>query len=1597
MNKKIKILLTIAVLIIATFIFSNTSSAWSPANQTPVYPQGETYFCREKGGAVRFTQMSSYYKLRYDSDAFNQYECRCGKCGHESVNLDMIEAQGNDDLRNIYAMLAEYTRPIPSNSYQLRWYNGNLNDPGGTDVPYGPKVALTPVLNAVGTPTRTNDTVGYILSSGPSVSPIALGHKKGNYKTTESDKADANTKQYALWADSTFNKGNILGANGLYLEAKEFQEFYRRHNIAGGYNASIDNSKAQVIANRNDQTYIIGPYRVFYPDNVKFSYIEDMTVTANGVTVQPLQIMFASKSGEKVYPSTGEEFFVQFSAAATGYPTSAEVNIKFCYIQIASATYEELEGKGEIKQFIQHRDNYTRTGVGVHRWTTTEPVYGPSGIQTGTKEVTHEETHYHPHYGMKLYISLDLVGYYKAQAAAHLVSSQRIWKNHSIKTSIDLTMSLGGYVWEDTDGGKESIQDGKYNSSSEKKMPNVIVTLSDGQTTKTNENGEYRFSGLNAMQQYYVKFTYNGQYYQPTNYSSSSTWGNSDWTKNSNATDIKSDRVSYNLRFEKIGSSPENYSVNGRTNETFTKQQLLGYTLQADGTYRKTREAVIDEFGNLILGDSGDATTRKMIQYVKDCMIDAYTGNGDGGYDLYPVPSIFTIDTFQYPSSLTPSAEVLYDNAYYINLGLNAREESDLAIKKDIQKVDLEINGQKHTYTYDTLENKANAENTWDISLRLSDVISGNKYYDTNYSRELYKSDYIYKVSNYGENYADYGKSKQDELEVYVTYKIMVRNQAMSIQARIDELVDYYDNDLEYVDSRSYIEIKRGNNTGKYAAQASATSRYSNATRTTINGYDNLYIKGLAEGAQLIDEKGNPTGGPITNGIYLEAGQTAYVYLTFKVKKDVIENENWIRLDEEIVTANAIGVGKENIVEINGYSTRYAKGTQVPNVGDVSYNPAGIVDRDSNPGNLNPSDVPKDGQINYQNFEDDTDKAPNIRIILNRDDNTVRVILGSVWEDERNESIGVTTTGDGIRDNKDKTLINGVTVQLVELMENGTEFNWRTFENGSGTASETTPIINAFNLVENYKFESDYSGQYAFKSFVPGKYVIRFIYGDTVKTVTPKELNMGGLNEKSYNGQDFKSTTYQEGIEQNKVYTWREQSTWQNGQETIGKVLTEVSTFKADASNNETANAKANQLKAYLYDITASDAKNNVSDAKDIESRRNEVIDYSDNDVTNYIAEVLASHKVEYQDKSYKTANDKQVLLNDLMANTQMRAETGLIVIEFEYDQIGTDGNKKDNTYKIQNVDLGLEERPKAQLAINKEVTNVKLSLADGSILFDAKNTASNVLWRDHKAYNLGYKGNVLDEEKFGNIQNIRSKNANKFGLIQLSMDEELMHGATIEITYQVTVSNVGEVDYKDNLFYYTGNKSANAQIVTTRADQVIDYVANNLQFNVSNNSNWKVIEKDEIKSQGLVNSILDKQVEKYNTIIETKDLNKDLVPSLYKDKQDKNATDSVSVPLVLTQLITSENDSDDLTYRNLVEIVKTSNTLGRRMEYSVVGNQNPEIKPQELDSDIAEIVRILPPFGNAGIYITIAIVTLAAVVIVIGGTIFIKKKVLRK
>ncbi len=1249
----------------------------------------------------------------------------------------------------------------------------------------------------------------------------------------------------------------------------------------------------------------------------------------------------------------------------------------------------------------------------------------------------------------------------------------------------------------------------------------------------TGDDGYYEFNDLDSKKKYYIEFVYDGQIYQATEFTGTYLpKSNSD--VNSHAIENASERIEFNNDFQEIESAPHSYRIRknlgydiGETNNVYIvgkysssycnnnhkhgteeekaqcstpygMKEIYDYVVDRAielNSYASAYNDALSNFGN-------NEDTKRKLQFMQDCRISAYTNEEQQG--IYPIYDKFIIRTR--PSENVTGKKIgntfynyLYPEHLNIDFGLTKREKVDLALMKDVQKATIEINGKSHIYTYDTLDKfhcnscgyegkneelsnnlqcpKCNSENIrelWDIDIRLSDIgFNNKKYYDTNYSREIFASDYQYKVSDYkdqnGNNISDqYGKTKLDELNVYVTYKLTVHNQSQSVLGEVMEIVDYFDEDYEYIDERSYIQIRYGvdANSSEHINEhlaavgtnmpvgASYKSKYQNSI-TKIDGYQNLYITGLQ------NKK-------------LSSGQTAYIYLTFRVKKDNINNENWIKLDENIQTTNPIGVGKENIAEINGYKTYYNKETNIPNVGKVSNfsTIAGLLDKDSVPGNLEPNDVPKDEidengnhkPVNYESFEDDTDKAPNIRLILYRekDENgnpviTVRSTDGIIWEDIRDEinDSQKTAVGNGIFEpDKNEPQINGVTVQLVELMDNGKEYIWKTFSSGVGSYS---PIIRTigndiYGKVEIPTQVDNTKGKYIFNSYMPGNYVVRFIYGDTEQTVLPNSsthitnaFGSQGQNAKSYNGQDYKSTTYQEGINQNLVsgarkqgvwqntntnleYIWREDSSWTNGKETLGNEKTRVSTFKPDSSNNETVNATipADRQQGYLYDITASDANQNVSDAKDIMrddnnntqngrqsgtlNSREDVIGYSDKNVKNFIAEVLASHEK-------MPLSDLNTKLQELMTETQMTAETGMMVIELEVDRHETDGQVENNntSYKITNVNLGLEERPKAGLEVNKEVTNIKLTLADGSTLFDATQKADNVLWIKRKAHEIKYTNNKLTGDPMTDIRNNANNNADlQFGFAQLSMDEELMHGATIKISYKITVTNIGEVDYKENSFYYTGNVANKNTIVKTEANELVDYVANNLQFYAVDNPAWEVIDKNTLVAndarETLVHNSLKDATNKYNTVITTKPVDANgnspsniakakLEPHIYNENEynEEQKTGSiVSDELTLTQLITSENKTDDLRYRNITEIVKTSNDVGRRNAYSVVGNQNPLDDPQEIDTDRADIVQILPPYGNGGTDYIIAITVILSSVILIAGIVFIKKKILK-
>lgn len=1214
-------------------------------------------------------------------------------------------------------------------------------------------------------------------------------------------------------------------------------------------------------------------------------------------------------------------------------------------------------------------------------------------------------------------------------------------------------ISIGGNVWEDAKTGKASLGDGINSTTNnvDKNLENIKVSLytedmklaelmpADSVTniynrinpTLTDANGNYKFEGVDESKKYYVVFEYDGQVYMPTEYlakgisgdtiqnynsveemlgeltnigtgrdngNSGSTGGKNTgtgtntgsgkntqtntewfekWKANSKASEYETNtgritiegRQTFNNRFAEIGASPKNYISKNTLgistylveeegiyyNKSYTRLELMGYTLKktskgvayvqdkiqlVDGyKYNKYGTLDYDDNGAItsewseglisqkikefivanghypneaekvriyrsIVGDMNDNEAWNKLQFIEDCKMSALTKSPfNSGIEYYPTNKNATFGT-----------DLLTN---YVNLGLWRRQEFNAQLTKDVVEVTTTntkngnsdktvFNGK--TYALDSIKDYINdytnviKDNNGKINLAKQyadsqqgiyiNRLNAQYYYNKYYDRPIKQSEYM----------------GQRNLEVEIKYRITVYNLSQSLETQITEVVDYYDDSLQLT---SAVVNTNGKNISKDKSSAVSESIYGQVTEKSFPGFNKVYIR--------LQNKQLATGEGIT------------IDLTYKVKRMALQGfEGYINIGE-----------KTNIAEINGYKTYYSVNTSTPNrhgaiIGNNT-TVAGLVDVNSTPGNLETIEEITNGVIN---FEDDSDKTTaTLTITDDGDDPTppdnpnnptpidsTNTISGCVWEDNNKN---------GIRDSGEEK-IAGVKVALCKKYERDDGTQQVAGDEKLGWIKEYNDKLKLYNKEYIYKSVGEYTtgedGTYSFEVKESGDYYVLFGYGlDDATVLTNDEDNetykvlveRRGKNEKSYNGQDYKSTIFQAGFE--------------NGYD--------IENVDYDKSLNEA----------------------HVSKAIDDWDRVKEVNKYSKIQ-TNHIAEVLASPtKVPtYLGEQYGSDLMGR-LVDELTTNTWKIAKTQKIKIE------GRRGGEK-----IENVDLGLVERPITQLQITNNVENVKVTLSDGSIVFDATQTAEatkgneikNVIWKSNRSTTKGITG----------------------GFIQLYLDEELMYGATIQITYKMQINKLNDYVEYEGLEYYAKGRTNSENKVESKAKKLVCYIPNKMQFNKTQSGDWNSItdineiipaeEKDgENINNNLVNYRLKDTISSQSNTISK--IEADNINNAYLNNN----------MLTISQLITKEGAQGG--YECKVEIVELENAVGRRMKTSIVGNFNPANDPVENDEAKAENVAVMPPFGIGQVFYYILTIVIAGMLVV--GIIFIKKKVLVK
>lgn len=466
-------------------------------------------------------------------------------------------------------------------------------------------------------------------------------------------------------------------------------------------------------------------------------------------------------------------------------------------------------------------------------------------------------------------------------------------KEHEVKiTNHQYKVKLSGYVWLDTETGKTTLRDDQYKKEDDNDgegFNGITVYLRDKngneiKRTTTSELGLY--SEINGGEYQFVDVDLDaiqkGEYYVEFEYCG--------------------------LRYQSVAAKLTQNN-GSKAIDTATRNVLDSKFTSVDGngTQSLNINGVTVNYNN----------TANYSSSIKDCSgCNVYARTNEAGFNIY--------------NSFTPGAEEIR----YVNLGLFKKAQTDYSLMQDLYNVRVSVNGFSHIYRYGSVRytnngNDVNADSSWNV---------GVKFQKNNgtYKRAIYTADAEYEAPNH----------KDNELKVYVTYKIAVNNESTYL-GRINSIVDYADKNFDMIAAGTAIDDK-DNITGNL--------QYGNKQE-----YNDKYSKYV-----------------IDINTELTPGQAKFVYVQFQLNREAVLK---IVNNQEVLN---------NVAEINSYTTFKDNNTQTP---------VAVVDKDSVPANITVGKI--------DTYEDDTDAATSLKLELKNARSIVgTVFVDNATVNKDNERLG---------------------------------------------------------------------------------------------------------------------------------------------------------------------------------------------------------------------------------------------------------------------------------------------------------------------------------------------------------------------------------------------------------------------------------------------------------------------------------------------------------------------------------------------------------------------------------------------------------------
>lgn len=701
---------------------------------------------------------------------------------------------------------------------------------------------------------------------------------------------------------------------------------------------------------------------------------------------------------------------------------------------------------------------------------------------------------------------------------------------------------------------------------------------------------------------------------------------------------------------------------------------------------------------------------------------------------------------------------------------------------------------------------------------------------------------------------------------------------------------------------------------------------------------------------------------------------------------------------KEIDLTFKVNGDKRGIVAIKENCTNIAEITK------YSTNEGGLIDNDSAPGN---GVTFENGTAKIGQYEDDTDQARGLKISL-KDES--RTITGTVFEDTKGED----DKYNGKKEDAENP-VNDVIVQLIEIKTiNGKnrEYIWQETRSGSNTVKTT-----ARNGYQGETYPNSVepgSGMYEFKDYIPGNYIIRYIYGDGSVydnyNLSDEEKSNCVKNAKTYNGQDYKST-----IDEHYQAEWYNKANYKQ--------------YASVARDNE---ARRLKVMAYSTMIEKTNGNNLVEmNAEALEG-------------TWMAAE---TSKLNVPIDSSTTPTEKSTVLYDTMNfGLALRPETKLVL------------EKHITGLKITPSGTGVQPIVDARANIEQVINEGKIDTTGVTTgLATIKSDRSERgFWKVETDIEELAQGAQLEVEYTYVIRNDSDEDYLRIDLVEQYSDNPTGYGNWLKgESDNIKGALKGNTHVYGNYlgqYYYTGNKGQNDIEVLSRVEELEEALNNQLKYDETvAGEDFVKVNTEGAVSKNIYDTDGNLGTRNIETIVKTTSTSEFLRTVIkdsnstekikWHDKTVEGVNDPVvpnadySKTLKLTTVLTSFNNGAGYYPSYIAEITKYSNAAGRRnmnaepanlsyvhsedtdmtlentwqyeidgTTYTVQGEENiPEnatniVKLNEVDEFWGEQIIISKPTGfNKQLAIQIVIITISSISVIGVGIVLIKKFVLKK